>query len=59
MLVSMPQLGFVPSFSRPSVGNDNLYSDALFKTLKYTPTYPSIPFSSLDGARQWVPTFVG
>lgn len=59
MLVTMQQLGVVPSFSRPSVSNDNPYSEALFKTLKYAPTYPSKPFLSLNEARQWVSTFVG
>jgi transposase InsO family protein len=59
MLVTMQQLGVVPSFSRPSVSNDNPYSESLFKTLKYAPSYPSKPFESVDEARQWVSTFVG
>ena len=58
MLATMQKLGIVPSFSRPSVSNDNPYSESLFKTLKYTPLYPSKPFESLDEARQWVATFV-
>jgi transposase InsO family protein len=58
MLATMQKLGVVPSFSRPSVSNDNPYSEALFKTLKYTPAYPSKPFESLDEARQWVLHFV-
>lgn len=58
MLATMQKLGIVPSFSRPSVSNDNPYSESLFKTLKYTPTYPSKPFKSVDEARQWVATFV-
>lgn len=58
MLATMQKLGVVPSFSRPSVSNDNPYSEALFKTLKYTPAYPSKPFKNLDEARQWVMTFV-
>jgi len=58
MLATMQKLGIVPSFSRPSVSNDNPYSESLFKTLKYTPIYPSKPFESLDEARQWVATFV-
>ena len=58
MLATMQKLGIVPSFSRPSVSNDNPYSESLFKTLKYTPTYPSKPFESIDEARQWVATFV-
>ena len=57
MLATMQKLGIVPSFSRPSVSNDNLYSESLFKTLKYTPFYPSKLFESLEDARQWVATF--
>lgn len=30
-------LGTIPSFSRPTVRNDNPYSEALFRTVKYTP----------------------
>lgn len=48
----------VPSFSRPSVSDDNPYSEALFRTLKYTPAWPKRPFQSLEEARQWVQTFV-
>ena len=58
MLATMQQLGVVPSFSRPSVSNDNPYSVSLFKTLKYTPAYPSKPFESVDEARQWTMNFV-
>lgn len=54
MLATLQKLGVVPSFSRPSVSNDNAYSESLFKTLKYNPGYPSKPFKSLDEARWWV-----
>ena len=54
MLVTLQKLGVIPSFSRPSVSNDNAYSEALFKTLKYTPGYPDEPFNSIEQARQWV-----
>ena len=57
MLATMQKLGIMPSFSRPSVSNDNPYSESLFKTLKYRPLYPSKPFESLDDARKWVATF--
>lgn len=57
MLVTLQKLGVIPSFSRPSVSNDNAYSEALFKTLKYTPGYPAKPFESIDQARQWVAGF--
>jgi len=57
MLVTLQKLGVIPSFSRPSVSNDNAYSEALFKTLKYTPGYPDRPFTSIEQARQWVSGF--
>ena len=58
MLATLQSLGVMPSFSRPSVSNDNPYSESLFKTLKYRPNYPSRAFESLLAARQWVGTFV-
>ena len=45
------------SFSRPHVSDDNPYSEALFRTLKYRPEYPSEAFSSLEHARAWVALF--
>lgn len=58
MLSTLQRLGIVPSFSRPSVSDDNPYSESLFRTLKYTPAYPSRPFASLEEARTWVAEFV-
>jgi putative transposase len=58
MLATLQKLGIVPSFSRPSVSNDNPYSESLFGTMKYTPAYPSKPFEDLDAAREWVKEFV-
>ena len=58
MLATLPRLGVVPSFSRPAVSNDNPYSEALFRTVKYTPAYPEGPFASLEAARAWVARFV-
>ena len=58
MLATLQQLGVMPSFSRPSVSNDNPYSESLFKTLKYRPWYPRRPFQSLSEAREWVEHFV-
>jgi putative transposase len=34
-------LGVVPSHSRPHVSNDNPFSEAQFKTLKYRPDFPN------------------
>jgi putative transposase len=58
MLATMQRLGIVPSFSRPRVSDDNAYAEALFRTLKYCPQYPSKGFASLDDARSWVTVFV-
>ena len=58
MLATLQELGVVPSFSRPHVSDDNPYSEALFRTLKYRPEYPSGCFASLDAAREWVGLFV-
>lgn len=58
MLATMQKLGVIPSFSRPSVSNDNPYSESLFKTLKYVPKFPEKPFGDVDQARGWVNTFV-
>ena len=58
MLATLQWLGIVPSFSRPRVSDDNPYSEALFRTLKYRPEYPRVAFESLEATRQWVQGFV-
>jgi len=58
MLATLQDLGVVPSFSRPSVSNDNPYSESLFRTLKYRPEYPERAFASIEVARTWVHGFV-
>jgi len=58
MLATLQALGVVPSFSRPSVSNDNPYSESLFRTLKYRPEYPEKAFEGLSAARTWVQGFV-
>lgn len=57
LLAKMQDLGVISSYSRPRVSNDNPYSESLFKTVKYHPTWPVDGFSSLDNARAWVETF--
>ena len=57
MLAKLQNLGVIPSFSRPSVSNDNPFSESLFKTLKYRPEYPTKPFDTMLDAREWVHTF--
>jgi putative transposase len=58
LLATLQELGIVPSFSRPSVSNDNPYSESLFKTLKYRPEYPEKAFKDITSAREWVTGFV-
>lgn len=58
MLLTLQKLGVMPSFSRPQVSDDNPYSEALFRTLKYRPEYPGKPFESLEDAIAWVTGFV-
>ncbi|MGZ3792890.1 MAG: IS3 family transposase [Bdellovibrio sp.] len=58
MLFTMLNLGVRPSFSRPSVSNDNAFIESLFKTMKYAPQYPTKPFNSLERAKKWVEDFV-
>ncbi len=58
MLATLQELGIMPSFSRPSVSNDNPYSESMFRTLKYHPQYPEKPFADLKEARDWVGDFV-
>jgi len=50
-------LGVTRSHSRPSVSNDNPYSEAQFKTMKYGPTYPD-RFASREDAQAWVTRFI-
>lgn len=58
MVVTLERLGVLASFSRPGVSNDNAFSEALFRTLKYRPEYPSKPFANIEAARAWVSSFV-
>ncbi len=58
MLGMLQKLGVVPSFSRPSVSNDNPYSESLFRTMKYRPTFPTHPFDTVSITREWTHTFV-
>ena len=51
-------LGVARSHSRPHVSNDNPYSEAAFKTLKYAPAFPAT-FGSLADARAFCEAFFG
>lgn len=52
----LTDLGVTKSHSRPYVSNDNPYSEAAFKTLKYRPSFPE-RFYSIEEARQYCQTF--
>ncbi len=52
----LADLGVTKTHSRPHVSNDNAYSEAQFKTLKYRPDFPSRFGCQLD-ARAWANTF--
>lgn len=51
-------LGITRSHSRPHVSNDNPYSEAGFKTLKYCPAFPE-RFGSIEDARTFCARFFG
>jgi len=53
----LADLGVVKSHSRPHVSNDNPFSEAQFKTLKYHPTFPD-RFGSQTDACLWFRPFV-
>jgi putative transposase len=58
MLAMLQSLGMSASFSRPRVSDDNPYSEALFRTVKYSAMFPEKPFESIEAARSWVAGFV-
>jgi putative transposase len=52
----MVDLAVTRSHSRPHVSNDNPFSEANFKTLKYCPTFPD-RFGSLEDAKSFCDWF--
>ena len=52
----LADLGVLQSHSRPHVSNDNPYSEAQFKTLKYSPRFPK-KFTSIIEARAFLAEF--
>jgi putative transposase len=52
----LADLGVTKTHSRPYVSNDNPYSEAQFRTLKYRPGYPQ-RFGCLQDARNWSRAF--
>ncbi|MBO0587454.1 IS3 family transposase [Sporosarcina sp. E16_8] len=56
--VLLEKLGIQSSYSRPRVSNDNPYSEAIFRTLKYCPGFPDAGFKTLEDALAWTVKFV-
>jgi putative transposase len=54
----LEKLGVDRSHSRPYTSDDNPFSEAQFKTMKYHPDYPE-RFESLAQARAWARAFFG
>jgi len=52
----LADLGITKSHSRPHTSNDNPFSEAQFKTLKYQPDFPA-RFGSLEDARAFCRRF--
>jgi transposase InsO family protein len=53
----LSDLEVTKSHSRPRASNDNPYSEAWFKTLKFAPVFPE-RFGSIGDARRFMNTFV-
>jgi putative transposase len=56
--VLLEKLGIQSAYSRLRVSNDNPYSEAMFRTLKYRPEFPYKGFKTLEEARTWSVRFV-
>jgi putative transposase len=55
-LLLLSDLGVTKSHARPHVPNNNPYSEAQYKTMKYRPDYPD-RFGALQDARTWARPF--
>jgi putative transposase len=58
LLIKLKDLGVSNTFSRPHTSDDNPFSEALFRTMKYRPDYPDGAFASIEAAQAWVDAFV-
>ncbi|WP_200345794.1 DDE-type integrase/transposase/recombinase [Halochromatium glycolicum] len=52
LLATLRALKITPSSSRPRVSDDNAFSEALFRTCQYVPSYPVNGFEGLEAARR-------
>jgi putative transposase len=57
MKTTLEKLGITASYSRPRVSNDNPFSEALFRTCKYRPDWPTKGFATRADAQAWVKSF--
>lgn len=57
VLAMLHWLGIAPSHSRPRVSDDNAFAEALFRTAKYCPSFPSGGFADLEAAQHWAAAF--
>jgi putative transposase len=58
LLVKLRDLGVTSTFSRPHTSDDNPFSEALFRTMKYRPNYPDRAFPTVQAGQAWVDAFV-
>ena len=58
MKATLERLGIIASYSWPRVADDNLFSEAVFRTCKYRPDWPRSGFASKEAAQRWVARFV-
>lgn len=58
VMQKLRDLGISSSHSRPRVSNDNAFIESMFRTLKYSPQWPSQGFESLEAAQRWANTFM-
>lgn len=52
------EMRITSSHSRPRVSNDNAFIESLFRTLKYSPRWPSQGFENLKEAQEWAGEFM-
>ena len=55
-LLVLADLGITQSLSRPRISNDNPYSEAQFKTVKYHPGFP-VRFGNIEEAKDFCREF--
>lgn len=58
LVALLEDLGIERSHSRPHTSDDNPFSEAQFKTMKYQPDYPD-RFDDIEVARAWARAFFG